>query len=505
MTEPEQLNLFTHEQLTAMTQQAVEDKIQKQPHILIKLQENALKVATNARDNYFKNTAQLISFLQQKNQDNHLFKINHVENPSWSNFQNEIVTFIDGGVGQIDMNSPVPILIRVGSYKVKTGEHDISKREEFTYYPIIFGDLEGGSKERKDFVDIVRITSELLGAIAALERTPDLKVLMIHGPLVYMMNAYAGHTPFTEKDIDLFLGHYKGSEQFAQKLKNDFLKDAKDFYYYNCTDRDNPEDRQDFLNKRLFEPLSWISFLYQRLIREAHNKKRKIKPIIMGVVERNNLREFSFNLFNKIFDDLYKVNQEGYFNNLYGRTDLNNTHIFLERLGYTDTLLLSMLLEKQEFSEPLVIKSKYENLGQGHICFPNESTKRKFNWSPLKPSNRKKGFPKITAFYLKVSETTEPIRIEVFNDLGKEQVLEAAKRVYLYSQLLPGYGFPVGLDVVDKYAKIPKWMTDAYAKQIQYHLAVSLQTGQITDEQMRQLLIQSIYMTKRDWLFRPNV
>ena len=495
----EQLDLFSREQLQEIIQQSVVSKIQQQPHILIKLQENALTVAENLRGNYFENTAKLITFLRQQNGNNNLFKIENIGQPQWTDFKNEVATFIDGGVGQIEMESPVPVLIRVGSYKVKTGEHDISKREEFAYYPIIFGDLEGGSKERKDFVDIVRITSELLGAIAALERTPDLKVLMIHGPLVYMMSAYAGHTPFTEKDIDLFLGHYAGSAKFTQQLKEDFLKESK-LIYPKMTSH-----HQDLIDKKLFEPLTWIAFLYRRLIKEAKSRKRKIKPLIMGVIERNNLREFSFRIFNKIFDNLRKSNQADYFNKLYGRTDLNDPKVFLDRLNYMDTLLLSMLLETQEFSEPWEISNKYENLGKGKIYLPNESSEKDYNWSYLKPSSRNSSFPKVTGFYLKVSDTTEPIRIEVFSDLGKEQITEAAKRVFLYSQLLPGYGFPVGLDVVDKYAKVPKWMTNAYEKQIKYHLGVSLQSGEIKDEEMRKLLIQSIYMTKRDWLFRPTV
>lgn len=493
MTDGEQLNLFTPEQERLMTHPP-------QPHILIKLQENALTVAESLRGNYFENTAKLIDFLRQQNKSNQLFKIDNVNSPQWTDFKNEVVTFIDGGVGQVEMASPVPVLIRVGSYKVKTGEHDISKREEFGYYPIIFGDLEGGSKERKDFVDIVRITSELLGAIAALERTPDLKVLMIHGPLVYMMSAYAGHSPFTEKDIDLFLKNYAGNPKFAQKLKSDFINEAK-LCYPNMTTH-----YQDLIDQKLFEPLTWIAFLYKRLIKEAKSKKRKIKPLIMGVIERNNLREFSMQIFSNIFDKIRKNDQADFFKNLYGRTDLNDPKVLLERLNYTDTLLLSMLLETQEFSEAWEINNKYENLGQGKISLPNESSEKDYKWSYLRPSTKKKiSFSRVTGFYLKVNDTTEPIRIEVFNELGKDQILEAAKRVYLYSQLLPGYGFPVGLDVVDKYAKVPKWMTDAYAKQIQYHLAVSLQSGQITDEQMRKMLIQSIYMTKRDWLFRPNV
>src|SRR5262249_34351254 len=43
--------------------------------------------------------------------------------------------------------------------------------------------------------------------------------------------------------------------------------------------------------KRLFEPLAWIAYLYQRLIWIA--RQRQPMPIIAGVVERGELREFS--------------------------------------------------------------------------------------------------------------------------------------------------------------------------------------------------------------------
>jgi hypothetical protein len=63
----------------------------------------------------------------------------------------------------------------------------------------------------------------------------------------------------------------------------------------------------------------------------------------------------------------------------------------------------------------------------------------------------------------------------------------------------------VGLDGVDKYPHVPRWMTDAYGKLIRLHLGTSLQNGQVDDKQMRHILLQAIYMTHRDWLFRPGV
>lgn len=87
--------------------------------------------------------------------------------------------------------------------------------------------------------------------------------------------------------------------------------------------------------------------------------------------------------------------------------------------------------------------------------------------------------------------------------MGEGQVAEAARRVYLYARLLPGYGFPVGLDIADKYARVPGWMMDAYSKMIRHHLGVGLQHGEIGDDEMRRIIVQALYVKGRDWLFQP--
>jgi len=487
-----------------LTEEGVLEDIQSQPHIFTKLAENALTVAESLRNNYFKNTTNFIVNLrkavnqyQNGQRSDSILDIKSVQDIQWSDVQNEVVTFIDGGLGQVQISSQVPILLRVGSYSVKTGERCISEREKFGYYPVILGDIEGGSKERKDFPDIVRITAELLGGLSVLERTPNLKLLMFHGPLVYLMNAYAGHTPFTERDIDLFLSHYAQDSNLAQKIKDEFLEEAKIDIYPQIV----PGRSDEWITRRLFEPLAWMSFLYRRLIKEA--KKRKPIPIIAGVVERGQLREFSEKvLLERVFKGLRQKNKENYFNEIYGRTDLKSPKVLLDRLAYTDSLLLGMLLLPGQYSEPWQI-NKYGGLGKGKISLPDESFTSDADWTCLRSCNSI-AFPKILGCYINISETTEPIRVEVFKELGSKQIVEATKRTYLYARLLPGYGFPVGLDIVDKYAHVPNWMTDAYSKIIKYHLSVSLQRGEINDEEMRRIMIQAMYMTKRDWLFRPN-
>jgi hypothetical protein len=178
---------------------------------------------------------------------------------------------------------------------------------------------------------------------------------MFHGPLVYLMGGYAGHTPFTERDIDLLLHQYAPDPDRGRQLKEDFLQEAKLDIYPKMTDRSD-----EWIRRRVFEPLAWIAYLYRRLIREA--RQRSPTPIVAGVVERGELREFSERkLLERVFRGLRHKGNEDYFNQMYGRSDLTSPKALLDRLGYTDTLLLAMLLQPGEFSESWDI-GKYEGL-----------------------------------------------------------------------------------------------------------------------------------------------
>jgi len=48
-----------------LTEEGVREELQRQPHLMLKLAENALTVAENLRNNYFKNTAQFVTHLRQ--------------------------------------------------------------------------------------------------------------------------------------------------------------------------------------------------------------------------------------------------------------------------------------------------------------------------------------------------------------------------------------------------------------------------------------------------------
>ena len=473
-------------------------------NIIVQLATNSLTVAANLRDNYFRNTEEFVSHLRQRiSSGSHaagrapIMTVEKIDDLRWEDIKGERVSFIDGGVGHVELAEQIPIVLRVGSYTVRPEEQSLAEREHFAHYPILLGDLQGGSKERRDFPDIVRIIAELLGGLATLERSKDIDVLMFHGPLMYLMNAYAGHTPFTETDIDLFLQNYAGDKAFAETLKKEFLQEAGERIYPKILES-NPNF---WAEKRLFEPMTWIAFLYRRLLKTA--KQRNPRPLIAGVVERGGrLREFTKEiLLDRVFEELRKRNDQNYFNKMFGRKDLTSPKNLLDRLGYTDALLMSMVMRPGHRSEEWTI-AKTEGLRGTNIQIaPSESMESPADFSPLRSSTI--GFPHITGFYVNIGDTVEPIRVEVFSELGRGK--DAARRAYLYTSLLPKYGFPVGLDIADKYAKIPAWMTEGYAKLIRHHLGVSLQRGEVSDKELRKIIQQAIYMSHRDWLFRPKI
>ena len=472
-------------------------------NIIVRLAANSFTVAENLRDNYFRNTQKFVSHLRQRISsgsaagNDPIMKVGKVDDLQWEDIKGERVSFIDGGVGHVELAEQIPIVLRVGSYTVRPCEPRLAERERFAHYPVLLGDLQGGSKERRDFPDIVRIIAELLGGLAALERSKNLDVLMFHGPLMYLMNAYPGHAPFTESDIDLFLQNYAGDKAFAESLKSEFLQEASEKIYPKIL----PHEPDVWAEKRLFEPMTWMAFLYRRLLETA--KRRKPRPLIAGVVERGGrLREFARGiLLEKVFQKLRKRGNKDYFNEMFGRKDLTSPKNLLDRLGYTDALLMAMIMRQGFRSEEWQI-AKTDGLRGAEIqVVPGESRTGLANFESLRnPAN---GFPRVTGFYVHIGDTVEPIRVEVFSELGR--VDDAARRAYLYARLLPEYGFPVGLDIADKYAKIPAWMTEGYAKLIRHHLGVSLQRGEISDKELRKVIQQAIYMGHRDWLFRPKI
>lgn len=111
-----------------------------------------------------------------------------------------------------------------------------------------------------------------------------------------------------------------------------------------------------------------------------------------------------------------------------------------------------------------------------------------------------RAYPWPVTTYLKPSEATEPFRIEAL----KQDLKHAENMAVLLhtSRLLPSYGFPVGLDIVDKYAKVPAWMSKSVRGQ---HAVVLLkQALKSGDPKVLAFAKRVLAARGRDWLFRPR-
>jgi hypothetical protein len=85
----------------------------------------------------------------------------------------------------------------------------------------------------------------------------------------------------------------------------------------------------------------------------------------------------------------------------------------------------------------------------------------------------------------------------------RSNFLPTASLVMHCSLLLPRYAFPVGLDIVDKYAKIPNWMS----RPINTNTAVQAlkQAMDRGDTKLFDALRRMLCGSQREWLLRPGV
>jgi hypothetical protein len=119
------------------------------------------------------------------------------------------------------------------------------------------------------------------------------------------------------------------------------------------------------------------------------------------------------------------------------------------------------------------------------------------------PENWKRtidSYPKALTTYLKPSTLVTPFRIEGFENISSFDDVIAL--ILHTSRLLPSYGFPVGLDIVDRFAKVPAWLSRGVKGQ---HQIVLLKQAIASGDPQAITFAKRVLAAKgRDWLFRPS-
>ena len=102
--------------------------------------------------------------------------------------------------------------------------------------------------------------------------------------------------------------------------------------------------------------------------------------------------------------------------------------------------------------------------------------------------------------YLKATDNQSPIRIETLNYPGN--LINDFKYILAVSKLLPNYGYPIGLNVVDRFVKISNWMSKASRNYFTTHLLKKAINNK--DKNTVSLALKVLSKKNRAWMNRPN-
>src|SRR5262249_20539708 len=112
----------------------------------------------------------------------------------------------------------------------------------------------------------------------------------------------------------------------------------------------------------------------------------------------------------------------------------------IKRYGILDDFLFRCIFAEGGYITPVALPK-------------NEQRRARDRWRPVV-----RQYPSPYATILKTTEFSFPFRVEM-NRSAQEQQENLLRLLYHTARLLPRYAFPVGLDIVDKYAKVPQWLS----------------------------------------------
>lgn len=385
----------------------------------------------------------------------HKIERNHLE--TWSTAQGKRYAFVDGGVARIaGIPGTEPTALRVGIYSVKPGDSDLLTREQWALHPYIVGNIvdrdtgvhmdEGDQIDTRRLGEATRYILEPLTGIRHVESAAT-NALFFHGPL-----------------INQFVMYDEGRPHFIPFLTHEFLESMR--ITRAQVEEINGEIPRGSNGERMWRQFMSVYGYIAHAIRSARI------PFI-GVVERSVGRW----MIKAVLDEAVKkkiVKQS------YQRKVMELVH----KLSISDDFLFGCVLDEGEYLSPTSIPK-------------NEARRARETWQ-----NVVARFPQPFATVLKTSEMSFPFRVEM-NDEAQKHAPEVMRLIYHTSRLLPRYSFPVGLDIVDKYAKVPDWLS----RGVSARLAASVLRRAMSEGdprlivQIRQLLAH----TPRDFFYRPKI
>ena len=422
------------------------NKIMNNSSLFVNFVKNAVTASPKVQSNFLEISNKLAETVLKIVQDADLIiNLNYKGKEFWNINKCKVACFVDGGVDKTSIISTAPLSIRAGSYVVKPNA--TSKREFFDESMVFLGDLFDRDNELYDFSDDDFDEDQMLnkkkdGARIIFEAATLTKHILLNKKFDYCFL----HGPIEATVMPFTVPGFPTFTKFAVENMFPFIN----------TKKINIEDRH-FINLYL----------------EALNFIKKSKFPIFGVVETSNSAPYIKNL-------LFNYKCKGTVSN----KDYNNIIKTIKKYKITDSHLLEIILSSGQALKPIEIKKQI----QGFTITSGSSWEEKMD-----------RFPKVHIGYIKVNDSQAPIRIESLN--YPKNLIKDYEYILGTSRLLPNYGFPVGLNVVDKFAKIPNWMSKASRKYYATHLL--RQAIKNKDQNTISLAVKILAKKARSWRNRP--
>lgn len=371
--------------------------------------------------------------------DDQVGKIEYAPSEFWPAQKGRRYAFVDGGVANVALPGAAPLAIRVGAYLVRPGVHG-PDREDFAVQMQFVDDLYDPNQDVYD------------------DQFEDITKLRDAARIISEAGACRSLVEETEMDALLVQG----------PLINPVSPYGTPGFPPYTTGASAKLTGMSGLNEkeRHFIPL------YLRILKDLQSSG----PVVAGVIERDGGgRRFIKNLLDRMVAG--------------GKLD-NPSRVkvdkFLKGYGLSDTQLLDLILQDGEYVVPIPVNR------QGDA---DEQNKWPNDWKEFIGI-----YPAALTSFIKPSERVQPLRVETFEETPTRELLSLVLHT---SRLLPRYGFPVGLDVADRYAKVPDWMGRQIATGHKVNL---LRKAFATDnEKVRDFSIRMLSASGRDWLYRPKI
>jgi len=424
------------------TSAKVKDRL-RNPHVLAELVRLSLNQTSEAQKDFLSVLEGAASSIREMLDNAGLIKRvvkNHPE--VWNSVAGKRICFVDGGMANVTSLGAEPVAVRVGSYTVIPGDRT-DKRENFHIEKQLVAELYDNNGASQAFEHIFKDPSKLRDAARITLETAAAVQAASRNPspeYVFMHGALVNPV-----------------SAYADRTFPPFSKRALDLLALE-------ED------ERWADRSAHFVVVYLRLLQ----KLKQSSASIVSVVERASASSL---LTNELLKKLGEADVSP------GPSRMKELSQTLNSYGIADVRLFLVLLEEGEFLDPIPVDRNTEDR------------------QPLFSADIISEYPDPYVTYLSVGGSSQPLRVEFFGP-PTAGYHECLRLVFHCCRLMPNYAFPAGLDIVDKFAKVPNWLN----RPIHSSMAVQMMKRALDsgNPQIISAAKQILCGTKRDWLFRPN-